>query len=133
MQRAPLVWGMGLAFGSTLAAVLGAYIPSWGVALAIPGANLLLGLGLRFAPESDEVPVAMRIALALSTGFVVTTIPLTLFGLGELVRSDIEVLLPHAVRTTAALRAELVPLWAVMVAGLAIGAAGLRFGPAKRR
>lgn len=133
MRRGPLVWGLGLACGATVAALLGAYVPSWGVALAIPVANTLLALGLRFAPESDEVPVALRVALALSTGFVVTTIPLTLFGLSELVRADLEIVLPHALRTTAAIRAQLVPLWAVMLVGLGIGAAGLRFGPPKPR
>lgn len=132
MRRGPLVWGLGLACGSTVAALLGAYVPSWGVALAVPAANTLLALGLRFAPESDEVPVAMRISLALWTGFVVTTIPLTLFGIGELIRTDVEIFLPHAVETAAAIRAQLVPLWAVMIAGLAIGAAGLRYGPPKR-
>jgi len=132
MRRGPLVWGMGLACGSTVAALLGAYVPSWGVALAIPVANGLLALGLRFAPESTEVPVALRVSLAICTGFVLTTIPLTLFGLSEIVRTDLEVLLPHALRTTAAIRAQLVPLWAVMIAGLAIGAVGLRFGPPKR-
>ena len=132
MRRGPLVWSLGLACGATLAALLGAYVPSWGVALAIPAANGLLALGLRFAPESDEVPVALRVSLALSSGFVVTTIPLTLFGLSELIRTDIEILLPHALRTTAAIRAELLPLWAVMLGGVAIGAAGLRYGPPKR-
>lgn len=74
----PLAWGLGIGGGCLLAALVSPYVPGWGVALAVPGATLIFSVGTTVIPEDELLAGALRVTVALTIGFVATTVPVTL-------------------------------------------------------
>ncbi len=83
LRTEPLGWGVGVGVGAALAAFLGAYLPGWGTALAPAAATLIFAVGTHQVPEDALLAWVLRVTVALTIGFVATTVPLTLARLAE--------------------------------------------------
>ncbi len=78
-----LAWMLGATFGAMVAAFLGPFVPSWGLALAPVIAVSAFAAGAITAPRDRLVGVVLRASTAFSVGFAAVLIPLTLDRLGR--------------------------------------------------
>lgn len=121
------MWALGVILGVALAISLGAYGPSWGVALAFPSVALLFSIGSwnEKPGEGQEITHLLRLTLGVTAGFLLTTTPITLARLGELGDAvsgeNADALMAELDR----LRVQLVLRWLVITLALPLGLAAL--------
>jgi hypothetical protein len=125
MRREPLGWSLGITVGAALAAFMGGYVPSWGVALAPAAATLVFSVGAFRLPEDDTLAWVLRVTLALTVGFVAVTAPVTLSRLGESPEAALEAEELLSVRGIDEVEAKLRAMWIVMGSMVPIGAIAL--------
>jgi hypothetical protein len=111
----------GVALGAAIAASRGAHGPSWGTAAAFPAVAVLFAIGAWKEREGEEMTHLLRLTLGFTAGFLLTTVPLTLFRVAELSSTASEDVLAELAR----MRRELVLRWAVIALGLPVGIAAL--------
>ena len=120
----PLAWGAGVAAGLSVAALLGPYGPSWGVALAFPVVSLMFSFGSWREDDGEEMTHLLRLTLGFAIGFLACTIPLTLVRTEEMASvtsEDAATVLAEVDR----MRAQLLARWAVIALALPGGVATL--------
>ncbi len=111
LAAVPLVAGAATSAGATVALLLGAYIPSWGLAGGATLGLATLALGLRVVPGHRELLLTAIALTGFVLGFLLATIPATLVGLDDFVAAklpELRALAGDAVRDT---RSRLVPRW----------------------
>ena len=122
MRRGGAVWILAILVGWVAGMILGAYWPSWGLALAFPAATAVLVAGVRHAPDDERVAIALRLAMGAAIGFVPMTAGLTVLHFEEIraLAEDAR----HAAAEAASVGAigSLWPRWVVMLLGVPIGA-----------
>jgi hypothetical protein len=121
----PLAVGTATSAGATTALLLGAYIPSWGVAGGAALGLATLALGLRVVPGHRELLVTTLALAGFVLGFLVATIPATLVGLDDFVASKLPELRALAGEATRDVRSRLFVRWSaagvgVLLAGVAL-------------
>ncbi len=125
MSLEPLGWTVGIMLGAAIAAFLGGYLPSWGVALAPAAAILVCAIGTHRVPEDDTLAWVLRVTVALTIGFVATTAPLTLFRLDQSPEAAAEAGEILFMRELAGVKSILAVRWAVMASMTPVGAIAL--------
>jgi len=133
MKKEPLGWGLGLTIGVAIAAFMGGYIPSWGVALAPAAATAVFAVGAYRVPEDDTLAWVLRITVALTVGFVVTTAPITLDRLGASPEAAAEAEELLLVRGIDEIEGKLTRMWVVMASMAPLGAIALALRPRRIR
>lgn len=121
----PLTWGVGVALGALVAVLLGPYVPGWGVALAVPAATLFFSLAVWVNPADALAAAILRATVALTVGFLATTIPLTLAWVAASPENALELRLTVAAETEADARRQLTIMWAVLPSAAPLGALAL--------
>jgi hypothetical protein len=125
MRREPLGWAVGIPLGAAIAAFLGGYLPSWGVAIAPAAGTLVFAIGTYQVPEDDSLAWVLRVTVALTIGFVVTTAPLTLDRLSSSPEAALEAEEVLLVRGIDEVRSKLITMWIVMASMVPVGAIAL--------
>lgn len=125
MKPWPFAWGFGLVAGAALAAMLGVYGPSWGVALVFPIEALIFGIATQFEDEPEHLANILRFIAAASIGFTMLTMPINLYHLLKVVADAPDLLAPAVAERAAAIRGQLWPRWAVIALALPIGVIAL--------
>jgi hypothetical protein len=125
MRREPLGWGVGITLGAAIAAFLGGYLPSWGVAIAPAAGTLVFAVGTHQVPEDENLAWVLRVTLALTIGFVVTTAPVTLDRLSSSPEAALEAEEILLVRGIDEVKGKLITMWIVMASMVPVGAIAL--------
>ncbi len=121
----PLVAGASTSTGATVALLLGAYIPSWGITGGAALGLATLALGLRIVPGHRELLLTAIALTGFVLGFLLATIPATLVGLDDFVAGklpELRALAGDAVRDT---RSRLVPRWSAAGLGALLALAAI--------
>ncbi len=121
----PLAWGLGAGAGCLVAALLGPYVPGWGVALAPAGATLVFAVGAIVVPEDESLAMVLRVTVALTLGFVATTVPVTLAWLAQGPERALELRLTLDTTSTEEAQERLTTMWLVMPSMVPVGAVAL--------
>ncbi len=108
----PLAAGAATSAGATVALVVGAFIPSWGLTGGAALGLATLALGLRVVPGHRELLVTTLAFAGFVLGFLVATIPTTLVGLDDFVASKLPELRTLAGEAVRDVRSRLVARWA---------------------
>jgi hypothetical protein len=121
LRTEPLGWGLSIGAGAVLASFVGAYLPGWGAALAPAAATLVFAVGTHRVPEDALLAWTLRVTVALTIGFLATTVPVTLARLAESEEAALEARdLLNAVSLEEA-RATLRAMWSVMGSMVPVG------------
>lgn len=120
-----LAWGLGAGSGAGLALALGAYGPSWGVALAFPTVALMFAVGAWIEHEGEAIAHLLRLTLGFTAGFLLITAPLAFKRLAELSQAASGEQGAALTRELARLRQALFVRWSVIALALPIGLTAL--------
>lgn len=121
----PLAWGLGLAAGVGLAALLGPYGPSWGVASAFVAIVLVFSVGSFIERDGEELTHLLRASLGFTLGFLVLTVPLTLLRLDRMVGAASAESAATVLAEVSRMRAQLLARWLVIALAVPGGAVTL--------
>jgi hypothetical protein len=121
----PFAWGLGLLAGAALAAMIGVFGPSWGVAAAFPVVTLMFAIGAQFEEEDELIAHLVRFCAAAALGFTVITVPINLYYLLHLVAQAPDNIAPEVASRATQLRAQLWPRWGVISLAIPVGTAAL--------
>lgn len=125
LREEPLAWGLGVAFGGMIAAFIGGYLPTWGVALAAPGATLMFAIGAVQVPEDPWVARVLRTTVALTIGFIAVTVPVTLGRLSDSEEAALHAQDVLGARDLDEVTSALTTMWIAMAAMVPVGAGAL--------
>jgi len=129
----PLGWGLGIGCGVLVGALVGPYLPGWGVALAPAGAVIVFSIGAVRVPEDEALGWVLRLTVVLTLGFLVASVPVTEAQITRRPEALVAMQDVLATRTTAEAHFQLRAMWAVMAAAVPIGALSLALRHGRRR
>ena len=113
LSTVPLVAGFSAGAGATMALLLGAYLPGWGLIGGVSLALVTLAIGLIVIPGNRELVLVTLALVSVVLGFLVATVPATLVGLDDFIADKLPELQSLARQTVAAVRSRLALQWAL--------------------
>ena len=129
----PLAWGLGVTTGALVAAIVSPYVPGWGVALAPPAAVVLFAIGTALTPDDALPAMVLRVSVALTIGFLASSVPITLAWLAAIPERSLALELAVGEGDAERARQTLMWMWTLMGAAAPIGIAGLVIARVRRR
>lgn len=111
LSTVPLVAGFSAGAGATMALLLGAYLPGWGLIGGVSLALVTLAIGLIVIPGNRELVLVTLALVSVVLGFLVATVPATLVGLDDFIADKLPELQSLARQTVAAVRSRLALQW----------------------
>lgn len=119
MKRAPLLLSVALTTSAAVGAIIGTFVPAWGLALAFPVGITVIAVGTWRNPDDETLPAVLAGALAVSLGYGVATIAVTSNSLAHAPNPQrfFELL---EVSDIGAARVALWKRWATMLLGIPI-------------
>lgn len=133
LQRGPLLVGMAGALGVAAAALAGLFEPGWGFASAFALLCAALAAGVVRDPDGPEIHLFLGVAMALTAGFTVTHVAVVLSETAHARSHAREEMAELAREEIRRIRDDSAPKWALMAAGVVLGAGALAYRARRRR